>query len=476
MQEDFLSSDNENFTPPNPLTTQIRSSHPLFKNDLKDLNQTKKSSKKIELSLFSTPKINRYKNIEEPLNIRKFTIDSTTATPTLKRKRVSLIGNKFKNIVSFLQAKKKINSNNNKYTEGKKNENNFLNVHPLFNKKISKFESSAEFSIDEDFLSEKSIYSKNSDEPLTRKNTLIIKKNEKVFNKTKIKNIKRYFLLNVSISYFSIFLLCIKLINTVKLPEIPSTSTILFIIYFNELVFSLVFMQLDQIDVTKNFNTDDLYHFVIEIILEFFKTLLVVISLQRLPILPFILILHLNPIIISFIILKQKMEYTTKIDRIFYIIIFCVIFYEIILFDELGVLYSTLLLIIISFDASRKYKTAINFHEYFLIFGSGIIGVSVSPLIMSVNSDDFSISTIQYLVIFILSFAHFFFLYFTQKYIKIKSENDGKLMINFILPIIWMYSCFIFHDKYSFSTYFILLLSLCSHVYGRIKIETLENE
>ena len=111
-----------------------------------------------------------------------------------------------------------------------------------------------------------------------------------------------------------------------------------------------------------------------------------------------------------------------------------------------------------------------------MIFGSGIIGVSVSPLLMCVNESNICISIIQYLLIFILCFAHFFYLYFTQKYTKVKAENDGKLMFTFLLPIILMYSFFIFHDKYCFSTYFMLLLSLCSHVYGRVKIETLENE
>ena len=477
MQETFLSSDTENYSPPTTVQQQIRTSYTLFKNELKDLNQSKKHKSKNDLNLLSTPKLNHRKFIEESINPRKFTIDS--ATPTIKKARLSLAGNKFKNILSFLQSKKKHDSNNNLYTEGKKNENNFLNIYPILSKKPSKFGDSKETSsIDEDFLSQKSIYSKSSkiDESFTRKNTVLIKKNEKLLNKPKIKFIKKTFLLNMSISYYSIFLLCVKLIDKIKLPETPPASAILFIIYFNELLFSFIFMRLDQIDITKNFNTDDLYHFIIEICLEFIKTLLTVKSLQKLPLLSFILILYLNPLITSLIYLKQKMEYTTKVDKVFYIIGSCVIFYEIVAFDRLGVICSTLLLVILSFETARKYKTSTNFHVYYLIFGSSVVGVSVSPLLMCANEGNYYISVIQYLLIFVLCFAHFFCSYFTQKYVKIKMENDGKLMFNIILPIIWMYSYFIFHDRYNYSTYFILFLSLCSHVYGRIKIETLEND
>ena len=477
MQETFLSSDTDNFTPPTLTPNQTRTSYTLYRNDLKSLNQSKKSKNKIELSILNTPKIKHQKCIEEPIKPRKFTIDSPN--PILLRKRVSLAGKKFSNIASFLQAKKKINSINNIFTEGKKNENSsFSNFYPLFSRKTSKYDNSIEPSLDEDLLSEKSIYSKNSinEESFSRKNTLAIKKNEKVVNKSKIKNIKRGFLLIMSILYYSIFLLSVKLINTVKIPEIPSTSTILFIIYFNELIFSFVFIRIDQIDIIKNFNTDDLNHFIIEILSEFLKTLLTVKSLEGLPLISFILIPYLYPLVTSFICLKQKMEYTTKIDRIFYLIGFFVIFYELLSFDKLNIIYTILLLFIFSFDSTRRYQTSKNFHVYFLIFGSGIIGVSVSPLLMCVNESNICISIIQYLLIFILCFAHFFYLYFTQKYTKVKAENDGKLMFTFLLPIILMYSFFIFHDKYCFSTYFMLLLSLCSHVYGRVKIETLENE
>ena len=114
--------------------------------------------------------------------------------------------------------------------------------------------------------------------------------------------------------------------------------------------------------------------------------------------------------------------------------------------------------------------------KYFFIFGISIIGVSISSLVIGILEGDLNISNTQYMCVLILCFAHFFYFYFTDKYLKRKSEDVRRKIIHGILPIAWIYSYLIFKDRYSLSMYFIAFLSISAHIYGKIKLETMDND
>ena len=388
-----------------------------------------------------------------------------------------------KNVVDLKKplSKKKLLNLMENYNDIKKlNSNNMFNANKdIFKrenllKKID--ESTFEKNFNEDLFSEITDSDNINEESFIKKNISLNNNNGYQINKVKTRKIKSDFYLTISILYYSIFLLMVKILNSTKLPEIPSTSVILFLIYFHQLIFSMIFMSIDHIDVLTNFDTKDLYHYLIHIFLENIKLFLIIKGLKNLNILSFILIIYLNPLLTSLIILKQKMEETKKMDKIFVIIGIFVISYQFLFSNKLGTIYTTLLLIMISFTSTRDYKTTINFHVYFLIFGISIIGVSISSLVMGILEGNLNISIAQYMCVFILCFAHFFYFYFIVKYLKRKSDDVRRKIIHGILPIAWMYSYFIFKDRYSLSMYFIAFLSISSHIYGKIKLETMDND
>ena len=458
-----------------PIEPEINNNDDMY-NDIFQRKHSKTVTKKnnVEFLKFRSSKVNRKDNTKIPqIKQDQFRKNSSfhdkknifeIRTALYKKKRLSLIGDH--------SDKKKKNYNNLLHANNDILKGESLSLFSL--KKLS--ESNFDEAFDEDLFSEKTESFNKNNESLIQKNIDLNNSNKHQINKIKTRKIKSDYLLTISILYYSIFLLLAKIITSIKLPEIPPTSIILFLIYFHEIIFSVVFMSIDHIDVTNNFDTKDLYHYLIHIFLEYIKLFLIIKGLRHLRLLSFILIIYLNPLLTSLIILKQKMEEIKRMDRIFIILAIFVIFYQFLFFDKLGAIYSTFLLIMISFTNTRDYKTAINFHVYFLIFGTAIIGVAISSLIMGIQEGNLNISNSQYLCILVLCFAHFFHLYFTVKYIKRKSENVRRKIINAILPIVLVFSYFIFGDKYNYSMYFTVCLSLSAHIYGKIKLEAMDND
>lgn len=435
-----------------------------------------------EESLSSESKINIFKSPQHPrirltkTLITKDNLKTADKLVSLKRpfsKIISTpkINTKFKDNIKFMKLDTGFNIQKRKsvcnlslcssFREKNKNFNN--NEKILFN-----------FDNNED---DKELFPISEDDNEFEKKTINkLKINKNQIFKSNERKQKSNYVLTMSVIYYSIFLLSAKIISIAKLPEIPSTSSILFVFYFNELILSLIFIKIDQIDIIKNISIKDLNYFIIEILLEYIKSFFTISSLKRIPLLPFIVILYLNPILTSHTIIKQRMGTNTKIDKIFYLITALIIIYEFLTFNKLGTIYSTMVLLVVSFGSTRKFKNSAYFHAYYVIFGSGIIGVSFSPLIMSIDGYMFYISSYQFLSIFILCIGHFFYLYFLQKYARSKDNSDKRILFNTILPITLLYSIFIFNDRFNFSFYFIVILSFCSHVYGRMKLDTMENE
>ncbi len=272
------------------------------------------------------------------------------------------------------------------------------------------------------------------------------------------------------------YLLCCRIVSSIDFPMTPSTSLILFILFFYELLLSMFFLKIDHIDISKSFSQEKISEFIFSILLEFVSVFLILKSLRNLSLLSFVSISYISPILSSHLSLRQKMQIPTKIDRIFYFIAFLIVLIEFTYEDKISTIYSCAFVIIYSFSSAYKMKAARSFHPYVILLGCSFLGVAVSPLLMSFFTLQLNLSLIQYLFIFLLGFSHFFFLYFRHKRRKIKSFNERRSLFNYLLPLSLVYSILILKDKLYFSTYIIAILSILVYLRGNMKLEGLENE
>ena len=116
---------------------------------------------------------------------------------------------------------------------------------------------------------------------------------KKEFHKQK-KLIKKKFYLIISVFYFSLYILCLKISLKLSLPGTPALGVCSFIISFNILFISLVFMKIDQIDYNDYLNFDKIDSYFFKIIFNYIRILLTIKSLQNLNLISFVLILNMN--------------------------------------------------------------------------------------------------------------------------------------------------------------------------------------
>ena len=87
-----------------------------------------------------------------------------------------------------------------------------------------------------------------------KSNESIIRKNEKKDNNKQLKHeikVKKVFYFLTASIYFSLYLLCLKILFNLPISIIPPLGTSLFIISFNNVVLSILFIILDQIDYSE---------------------------------------------------------------------------------------------------------------------------------------------------------------------------------------------------------------------------------
>ena len=313
MKECLINSENNNNDDTIQNTFQRRHSRTLTKKNRIDFLKFR-GGKNEKNEIGKVPQIKQVKFNKNP-SFNEIKNNNEVRTVLTKKKRFSVVEN--------FSDKKKFNPNIIYHATNDILKRENLSLYSL--KKIG--ENSPEKSLDEDLFSEKTNSYNTKEDSLIKKNN-ILNNNGRQVNKEKIRIVKYDYLLLISILYYSIFLLMAKILNSIKLPEIPSVSIILFLIYFHELILSTIFMSIDHIDVLANFDTKDLYHYLIHIFIEYIKVFLIIRGLRHLSLLSFIVIIYLNPLLTSLIILKQKMEEITKMDKIFAVFGIFVILYH----------------------------------------------------------------------------------------------------------------------------------------------------
>ena len=261
-------------------------------------------------------------------------------------------------------------------------------------------------------------------------------------------NVKKIFYNLTYTLYFSLYLLCLKILFNSPMPNIPNLGTSLFIINFNNVVLSIIFIIIDQIDYLEYLNFKKIIDNFLKMVINTISIILIIKSLQKLNLINFILLVSLKPIILSFLKARKSNKSYKSMDTFCYFL-FCFIWIsEFMLENKISVIYCFIIIVINTLESNFKLNRIKSFHSYFIILGSSILGISISPIIMVLNRDMLIITFSQYLLYLIISLSYFFSLVFMYSLFFIYSSLLLK-EDNFALTYIFFFVSF-FINNYSF--------------------------
>ena len=429
-----------------------------------------------ESSSSNSKKNNNNKSIVSQKNIIKQYKSIPTiyqfSNNNINRKRIYSSSNK---IYNYKASKKRIKNNKYLMNTGLTNDkNNNLDKYIPFDEDLySNIDTrSMRSSIDD----EKSEFDLNKyPESDGGKQLIINKKPKKPKHKDfqeKAKEIKIKFYFIISILYFSLYLLCLKISILLSIPETPTLGVSSFIISFNNLFISLLFMKLDQINLYEFINYK-FYNYCLKIVFNYIRILLTIRSLQHLNLLSFILIINMNPLIVSYIYKRENNQSFTISDSIYYFIFVIIYLIEFIINNKVSMLCTFIIIIINTFISLAKINVIRNIHSYLIDFGSSLIGIAISPIIMTINQDRLNISFSQYLLFVIICFSYFLNHYFESKITR-NSLGQGyqifSIVIIFLIYII--YSNFLLRENNNLILYLFLVLSYIINLHAKLIIQS----
>ena len=153
-----------------------------------------------------------------------------------------------------------------------------------------------------------------------------------------------------------------------------------------------------------------------------------------------------------------------------------IIIIEFIINDKISTLYTITLMIINTIISFTKITSVKNIHAYIIHFGSSLIGVAISPIIMCVNKDSLTISMSQYLLFAMICFAYFLYSYFKSKYAH-HSIGQGYQIVSSCISVGLniIYSNFLLKENNYLHSYILLGLSFLIHIYAKLRIEEISN-
>ena len=310
----------------------------------------------------------------------------------------------------------------------------------------------------------------------------------------KIQSNKSKFLLLTYIFIYSLYLLSIKIIVYPKNQnsnEYPSLSIIVFFMGIFQIIFSLIFMKIDHIDITKtkNFNKNEIDELIFRALVEFINILFILLSLSNMRIVSSITIFLLSPIIRTFILLKQKMDQIKKFDKLCYAFLFvvCLIylmqdFYieeekkENFIDNYIGTVYCMISAVTIALTSISEKKTCNDFHPYVIVFVSGLFGVSISPIWMNIQGVSFDVTPSDCTLFVFSAFCFFFMFYYNQKFVQM-SFFLNKSGLNYITIVLgYGFSIFILDEPITLSDILASVISILVNFYSKIRLEISENE
>ena len=325
-------------------------------------------------------------------------------------------------------------------------------------------------SFDEKSLFELDEYLGSDGQRLIGVNNNIKKQKHKDFQE-KVKEIKIEFYVIISFFYLSLYLLSLKIALKLPMPKIPSLGVSLFIISFNNIIISLLFMKLDQINF-QSFIKFKFENFLITILFNYLKVLLVIKSLQNLNLLTFVLIINMTPLVISYISIRENNQSFKYSDYIYYIIFLIICLTEFLIQNKISMICTFTLMILDSFTFLAKINVIKNIHSYLINFWSSLIGIAISPIIMSINEDYLNISISQYLLFIIICFTYFLNHYFSRKFTLNSLGQGFQILLNALIFVLYIiYSNFILRENNKLYSYLFLALSFFIFIHAKLRIE-----
>ena len=231
-------------------------------------------------------------------------------------------------------------------------------------------------------------------------------------------------------------------------------------------------MKLDQINLYEFINYK-FYNYCLKIVFNYIRILLTIRSLQHLNLLSFILIINMNPLIVSYIYKRENNQSFTISDSIYYFIFVIIYLIEFIINNKVSMLCTFIIIIINTFISLAKINVIRNIHSYLIDFGSSLIGIAISPIIMTINQDRLNISFSQYLLFVIICFSYFLNHYFESKITR-NSLGQGyqifSIVIIFLIYII--YSNFLLRENNNLILYLFLVLSYIINLHAKLIIQS----
>lgn len=288
----------------------------------------------------------------------------------------------------------------------------------------------------------------------------------------KRKEMKKKFYLIISIFYFSLYLLCLKISLKLSMPEIPTLGVSSFIISFNILFISLIFMKLDQVSIKEYLYFDKIGNYFFKIVFNYVRLLLTIKSLQNIKLFTFILILNMNPLLVSYIFLTENNRSFKSSDFFYYFVFIFIVILEFIAYNKVSIICIITLMIINTVITFTKITVIKNVHSYIIDFGSSLIGIAISPILMSLNEDCLNISVSQHILFTIVCFAYFLNHYFESKYAYYYLGQGYQICSNAIIVCLYiLYSNFLLREDNTLKSYIILIFSFTVNIYGKFRIE-----
>jgi hypothetical protein len=235
-------------------------------------------------------------------------------------------------------------------------------------------------------------------------------------------------------------------------------------------------MKLDQIDLLELLYFQKYGNLFLKIILNYINIVLTIKSLQYLKLFSFILIINMNPLMKSYIFIKENNKLYKLLDFINYFIFIFIIIIEFIINDKISTLCVIALMIINTIISFSKITSVKKIHSYIIHFGSSLIGIAISPIIMSANKDNLNLSISQYLLFTMICFAYFLYSYFESKYSHYSIGQGYQIVSSSItVGLNIIYSNFLLKENNYFHSYILLGFSFLIRIYGKLRIEEISN-
>jgi hypothetical protein len=297
-----------------------------------------------------------------------------------------------------------------------------------------------------------------------------IQKSEKKDNNKKLKHetkVKKIFYFLTASTYFSLYLLFLKILFNLPITIIPPLGTSLFIISFNNVVLSILFIILDQIDYSEYLSFKRVMNNFPKVIIKFISILFTIKGLERINLITFITLIYMKPIIISFLKLLESNKSHNSMDFLCYFLFCFICISEFLLKNTISIFFSYLLIAIDLLESLTKLKNIRSLHPYFINFGTSIIGFSISPIIMVLNKDKLIFSFSQYLLFLIISFTYFFSIYFLSKYRKYHFGQNFKIFsFSYIYFLFIIYSTLLLRENNDSLIYIFFMVSFFINIYA----------